>query len=267
MAWPFGRKDRKEVEDDQTDERLRMMANVAIEQVPLPEEGIMTEEDAWTISPGPARVAMGGDSGPAPQYAAPAPAAPVVQNLDTSSLERLIANRLDMVEDVLRGVEHRLGEVPEGAAIGEGAGSHSGDTVVTADGRVISAGGSTARMKGEDSAPLLELYEAQALESNPFLHAPDVFMGESPASVGAPTIAALLLDHLTGMAAVSFIDKAIASGMLTPEEGHELNAIAQLAAPGEAQAALEDHLPDRELLTFSAMISTWRKGKKLQGVE
>ena len=68
MAWPFGRKDRKEVEDDLTDERLRMMANVAIEQVPLPEEGIMTEEDAWTISPGPARVAMGGDSGPAPQY-------------------------------------------------------------------------------------------------------------------------------------------------------------------------------------------------------
>ena len=85
MAWPFGRKDRKEVEDDLTDERLRMMANVAIEQVPLPEEGIMTEEDAWTISPGPARVAMGGDSGPAPQYAAPAPVAPVVQNLDTSS--------------------------------------------------------------------------------------------------------------------------------------------------------------------------------------
>ena len=36
MAWPFGRKDRKEVEDDLTDERLRMMANVAIEQVPLP---------------------------------------------------------------------------------------------------------------------------------------------------------------------------------------------------------------------------------------
>ena len=60
MAWPFGRKsDRKEVEDDLTDERLRMMANVAIEQVPLPEEGIMTEEDAWTISPGPARVGHG----------------------------------------------------------------------------------------------------------------------------------------------------------------------------------------------------------------
>ena len=38
-------------------------------------------------------------------------------------------------------------------------------TVVTADGRVISAGGPTAHMKGEDSAPLLELYEAQALES------------------------------------------------------------------------------------------------------
>ena len=156
-----------------------------------------------------------------------------------------------MVEDVLsRGVEHRLGEVPEGAAIGEGAVSHSGDTVVTADGRVIKCWWfNCAHMKGEDSAPLLELYEAQALESNPFLHAPDVFMGELSASVGAPTIAALLLDHLTGMAAVSFIDKAIALGMLTPEEGHELNAIAQLA-PGEAQAALEDHLPDRELLTF-----------------
>ena len=27
------------------------MANVAIEQVPLPEQGELSEEDAWTISP------------------------------------------------------------------------------------------------------------------------------------------------------------------------------------------------------------------------
>ena len=270
MAWPFGSAGNdRDADAELAEERLKIMANVAIEQVPLPEQGELSEEDAWTISPGPTRARLN-SIGSVPTVAAtlaPQPAAPVNAQVDTSGLERMISSRLDMVEDVLRGVEHRLGEVPEGTAIGEGAVSQSGDTVVTADGRVISAGGSTARMKGEDSAPLLELYEAQALESNPFLHAPDVFMGESPASVGAPTIAALLLDHLTGMAAVSFIDKAIASGMLTPEEGHELNAIAQLAAPGEAQAALEDHLPDRELLTFSAMISTWRKGKKLQGVE
>ena len=86
-------------------------------------------------------------------------------------------------------------------------------------------------------------------------------------SVGAPTVAALLLDHLSGMAAVSFAQKAIASGMLSADEGKDVLAIVQMAAPGEPESALEDHLPHRELLTFSAMISNWRRAKALRGGE
>jgi hypothetical protein len=44
------------------------------------------------------------------------------------------------------------------------------------------------------------------------------------------------------MAAVSFAQKAVQSGMLTDVEGRSVLAIVQLAAPGEAEAALNDHL-------------------------
>ena len=48
---------------------------------------------------------------------------------------------------------------------------------------------------------------------------------------------------MSGMAAVSFAQKAINSGMLTSEEGNAVLAIVQLAAPGETEEALNDHLP------------------------
>jgi len=72
-------------------------------------------------------------------------------------------------------------------------------------------------------------------------------------------VAALLLDHMSGMAAVSFTQKAIASGMLSSEEGQAVMAIVQLAEPGEPETALEDHLPHRQLLVFSALVSSWRQ--------
>jgi len=268
MAWPFGSSGGLgEVEADLTEERLRMMANITIEQVPMPEEGILSEEDAWTISPGPSRVRM--DTGGGRDAPTAVQAAPVAANFDTSALERLISNRLDMVEDVLRGLEHRTFG---GAASGE-EGEDVGE--VDEDGNIISSDGSmnagaigSDRLMREDAAPLLELYEAQALESNPFLRAPYEFGDGSGFGVGAPTVAALLLDHLSGMATVSFVEKAIASGMLNADEGKEVLAIVQLAAPGDAEDALEDHLPNKELLTFSAFVSTWRKSKRLMnGVE
>ena len=55
--------------------------------------------------------------------------------------------------------------------------------------------------------------------------------------------------------------------MLTQEEGNAVLAIVQLATPGEAEAALEDHLPHRELLTFSALVTSWRQIKQLRGEE
>ena len=57
--------------------------------------------------------------------AAPAPA--VSATVDTSGLERLISSRLDMVEDVLRMVEHRL---DEGVLVSESSAAEGEDEYV-----------------------------------------------------------------------------------------------------------------------------------------
>ena len=260
MAWPFGNSANEDIDEDAalTEDRLKIMANIAIEQVPLPEEGELGEEDAWTISPGPTKARLN-SIGSVPSVAAslaPAPVSPVNATVDTSGLERMISSRLDMVEDVLRNVEVRL-ETPSAALAAEGEASEDGDDptaldgdmIVTASGEVISVTGND-RLKEVDEAPLVELYEAQALAANPFLHAPSHGATTAGNSVGAPTVSALLLDNMSGMAAVSFTQKAMSSGMLNDEEGRSVLAIVQLAAPGEAEAALDDHLPHKDLLTF-----------------
>ena len=121
MAWPFSKNTNQNQDADAalTEERLKIMANIAIEQVPLPEEGELNAEDAWTISPG-LTMARLNSIGSVPTVAASlstVAAAPTQVNttVDTSGLERLISNRLDMVEDVLRMVEVRLSESPSGS--------------------------------------------------------------------------------------------------------------------------------------------------------
>ncbi|MBT5255008.1 MAG: hypothetical protein HOL72_04515, partial [Euryarchaeota archaeon] len=279
MAWPFsgGAGESQDADAVLSEERLKMMANVAIEQVPLPEEGELSAEDAWTISPGPTKARLN-SIGSVPSVAASlAPSQPVNMNaqVDTSGLERLISSRLDMVEDVLRLVEHKLDDAsitPEGSQSDETASddseeiadSMSGDVIVTSSGEVITATG-VDRMMGDDEAPLVELYEAQALAANPFLVAPSDGLGGSTNQIGAPTVSALLLDNMSGMAAVSFTQKAIDSGMLSVDEGESVLAIVQLAAPGESEAALEDHLSNKELLTLSALVKSWRSSEGLRG--
>ena len=285
MAWPFSGNSGGNKSADQTlsEERLKILANVAIEQVPFPEQGMLTEEDAWTISPGPTRARINSQQS-VPNVAAtlapaptPVPAAPAT--VDTSGRERLISSRLDMVEDVLRMVEHRLEEgvpaVSESSdddveAYGDGEddeGASAGDRIITASGEVVEVGG-TARMMEDDQGQLVELYEAQALAANPFLVAPrSSGSGNGQSSTGAPTVAALLLDHMSGMAAVSFTQKAMESGMLTQDEGDAVLAIVQLAEPGDPETALEDHLPHRQLLVFSALVSSWRQLHMLRGEE
>ena len=279
MAWPFsgGAGESQDADAVLSEERLKMMANVAIEQVPLPEEGELSAEDAWTISPGPTKARLN-SIGSVPSVAASlAPSQPVNMNaqVDTSGLERLISSRLDMVEDVLRLVEHKLDDAsitPEGSQSDETASddseeiadSMSGDVIVTSSGEVITATG-VDRMMGDDEAPLVELYEAQALAANPFLVAPSDGLGGSTNQIGAPTVSALLLDNMSGMAAVSFTQKAIDSGMLSVDEGESVLAIVQLAAPGESEAALEDHLSNKELLTLSALVKSWRSSDGLRG--
>ncbi len=286
MAWPFSGNSggNKNADQAMSEERLKILANVAIEQVPFPEQGMLSEEDAWTISPGPTRARINSQqsvpnvAATLAPVAAPVPAAPAT--VDTSGLERLISSRLDMVEDVLRMVEHRL---DEGVSVSDAAGGHSeaeyhdddeeseggasGDRIITASGEVVEVGG-TSRMMEDDQGQLVELYEAQALAANPFLVAPrSSGSGNGQSSTGAPTVAALLLDHMSGMAAVSFTQKAMESGMLTQQEGDDVLAIVQLAEPGDPETALEDHLPHRQLLVFSALVSSWRQLHMLRGEE
>jgi len=284
MAWPFSGNSGGNKSADQTlsEERLKILANVAIEQVPFPEQGMLSEEDAWTISPGPTRARINSQQSVPNVAASLAPAAPPVPaapaTVDTSGLERLISSRLDMVEDVLRMVEHRLEEgVPAHAESHEEDGElrdedgeedfSTGDRIITASGEVVEVGG-TSRMMEDDQGQLVELYEAQALAANPFLVAPrSSGSGNGQSSTGAPTVAALLLDHMSGMAAVSFTQKAMESGMLTQDEGDAVLAIVQLAEPGDPETALEDHLPHRQLLVFSALVSSWRQLHMLRGEE
>ena len=272
MAWPFGGNagNDRDADAELAEERLKIMANVAIEQVPLPEQGELSEEDAWTISPGPTRARLN-SIGSVPSVAATlAPAAPVNAQVDTSGLERMISSRLDMVEDVLRLVEHKMEESIASPATGEASeeadvemigdvsvDGNVGDTIVTADGEVLPVGSGVDRLRQSDEARLVELYEAQALAANPFL-AKGSYEQAANDGVGAAMVAALLLDNLSGMAAVSFAQKAVQSGMLTDVEGRSVLAIVQLAAPGDAESALNDHLSHRKLLTFSAIVESWR---------
>ena len=272
MAWPFGSAGNdRDADAELAEERLKIMANVAIEQVPLPEQGELSEEDAWTISPGPTRARLN-SIGSVPTVAAtlaPQPAAPVNAQVDTSGLERMISSRLDMVEDVLGLISHKMEQTNVAPASADGESSEAsgdevvsvdgaeGDTIVTADGEVLPVGGGVDRLRQSDEARLVELYEAQALAANPFL-AKGSYEQAANDGVGAAMVAALLLDNLSGMAAVSFAQKAVQSGMLTEDEGRGVLAIVQLAAPGEAEAALNDHLSHRKLLTFSAIVESWR---------
>ncbi|MEC7255322.1 MAG: hypothetical protein VXV76_01780 [Candidatus Thermoplasmatota archaeon] len=286
MAWPFSNNtgNIRDADAELSEERLKILSNVAIEQVPLPEEGELSEEDAWTISPGPTRAKLNsiGSVPTVSQTMAPAQPTQVNAQVDTSGLERLISSRLDMVEDVLglvekrieesmqiHTVEHKVDEEGNPIVGHEGAMDtemSAGDTIITASGEVIPAAG-VDRLMAHDEAPLVELYEAQALAANPFLVAPSSGPTTQANKVGAPTVAALLLDNMSGMAAVNFVQKAMNSGMLNQDEGKAVLAIVQLATPGEAEEALEDHLPHRELLTFSALVTSWRQVKQLRGEE
>ncbi|MCS5536664.1 MAG: hypothetical protein NZ770_01025, partial [Candidatus Poseidoniaceae archaeon] len=195
-------------------------------------------------------------------------------------------SRLDMVEDTMRSmsfqIQDAITKIPEssvssvegeegeeGDEDGEEGSisdsteispvSDSTDRVITATGEVIQAPTGSTRMAGDDQASLMELYEAQALALNPFLATPEGLEEVSRSvDVGSYTLAALLLDNMTGMAATSFLQKAIQSGMLTEDEYNAVVAIVHLAVSGDPESALEDKLPNRELLTFSALITAWR---------
>ncbi len=284
MAWSFaGQAAENAADDESTRIRLLEMSGVSIEEVPLPEAGSLAEDEAWTIGPGPARARIGATDVvlAVQQKSLPAGATNVQATVDTSGLERLISSRLDQVEDTLRGVETRLidtiptlggiaaegeegedAELPDGVDAESSLDENSGDQIITSSGEVIQIDAENSRLMDVDSAPLLELYEAQALSLNPFLSSGvDLAELTDEITIGAHTIAALLLDKLSGMAASSFVSKAQASGMLSDDEASSVLAIVQLASPGEPDEALNDHLIDRDLLALSTLIIAWRKSQ------
>lgn len=308
MAWPLGRGGRKgsrnadaDAQDDISIRRLEAMSNVGYEEVPLPDEGELSEEEAWTISPTSAVVRIGsqmvGDSsGKSSPAASPSPVQSVSATVDTKALERLLSSRLDMVEDTMRSmsfqIQNAITNIPESSESSEdeedadtdseeddGDGKLEAgviasemdvsvgdvpDRVITATGQIIqpSATGSN-RMAANDAASLLELYEAQALNLNPFLAAPEGLEEVTKSiDVGPHMLAALLLDNMTGMAATSFLQKAAQSGMLNEVEYNSIVSIVHLAVAGDPESALDDKLPNKELLTFAALITAWRNNSQ-----
>jgi hypothetical protein len=286
MAWPLGlggrnRKQSKDsAEDDISLQRLESMTNVGYEEVPLPDEGELSEEEAWTISPTSATVRIGSQIASAAAEPAPSGAgANAVASIDTKGLERMMSSRLDMVEDTIRSMSYQLTdaiasrpteivevvstESTESADADDvddssTPESDSGDRLITAVGQVLPAG-AVASSPVVDEGSLMELYEAQALAVNPFLLTPDIISEVSRSvDVGSQTIAALLLDQMTGMAATSFLQKAVQSGMLTEDEYNEVISIVHLALPGDPESALEDRLANKDLLSLSSLIAAWR---------
>jgi hypothetical protein len=291
MAWPLGlggrnrKQSKNSAEDDISLQRLEAMTNVGYEEVPLPDEGELSEEEAWTISPTSATVRIGS------QIASAAPdttsssggGGSVVASIDTKALERMVSSRLDMVEDTIRSMSYQLtdaiasrvtvverAESTEPAVVDEGddsstPDSDSGDKLITAIGQVLDPLHiEVASSPVVEAGSLMELYEAQALAVNPFLLTPETISEVSrSADVGSQTIAALLLDQMTGMAATSFLQKAVQSGMLTEDEYNEVISIVHLALPGDPESALEDRLINKDLLTLSSLIAAWR-AKKVQ---
>ncbi len=273
--------------------RLKALSDVAIDEVATPDAGVLTAEEAWTISAEPSKVRIGSGAAANAPISAPSlsspfptkaqPAAP--SQVDTGAIERLVATRMDTIEDSMKAMEIRLletlpqlvevvssgtGEASDDAESSEEEEVESSDldTIVTADGEVIQSGSMEVSPDMESSEKqmesLMELYEAQALALNPFLANPGNISEQlnERNAIGPHMLAALLLDNLTGMGAASFTRKAISSKLLSDAEGSVLLSIVELAEPGDPDSALSDALPNRALLTFITLLESWRNTRQ-----
>jgi len=276
--------------------RLKALSDVAIDEVATPDAGVLNPDEAWTISAEPSKIRIGsGAAGNSPisapslgsspfptkaQQAAPA-------QVDTGAIERLVASRMDTMEDSMKAMEIRLLEmIPQLAQVVNAGSNENGsddgdegseDESNDADSEEEVAEGDTVQSGSMEVSPdvdssekkmdsLMELYEAQALALNPFLANPSGLSEQlnERNSVGPHMLAALLLDNLTGMGAASFTRKAISSKLLTDAEGTVLLSIVELAEPGDPDSALTDALPNRGLLTFITLLESWRSSRQVK---
>jgi len=232
--------------------RLEALSQAAIDQIEILPEASLAEEEAWTLTPAPSRVRFeAAEVGHMVSTSAP------TATLDTGDIERKMDERFERLEATLSMMEARMME--------GGAMAAPGDTLVTAEGSAtLGADGEYAEVFDaieESRDSLLDMYEINALDLNPFLSP-----GAGSAALGGPNVAttqlvALLLDHLSGADAVAFLAKAEKSGVLSKAESTELSGIVSLASPGAASEVEGRHLPHRALLTFSAMLTSWRRGR------
>ena len=272
--------------------RLKALSDVAIDEVATPDAGVLTADEAWTISAEPSKVRIGAGAsanapinvpslGRSPFPTKAQPAAPA--QVDTGALERLVSSRMDTMEDSMKAMEIRLLEmIPQLAQVvnasEEGDSEASGDSEDSSESENEDSAddSGTVQSGSMDISPdmdasekkmdsLMELYEAQALALNPFLANPSGISDQLSQrnSVGPHMLAALLLDNLTGMGAASFTRKAISSKLLSDAEGTVLLSIVELAEPGDPDSALSDALPNRSLMTFITLLESWRSSRQV----
>ena len=244
-------------------QRLESLSEQAIEAVTVPEESIPIEEDAWTLAPSPARARVGA-SGLEPVPVESKPTSDTPATIDTKAIEQRMDDRFDRIEATMSIMDARLTQLHVSDNL-----SHAlpTDTLVTSEGEEGAPTEETAPGDSDESeslqemerVSLLDLYEGSVADLNPFLNRRADSHSGGPI-VTVSEISALLLDHLSSEQALTFIEKAKTSGMVTKDEAAELVAIVGLADPAINNDGSE-HLPHRTLLMFGSMVEAWRNSQ------
>ncbi len=259
----FG-KNEDDVADEQATSRLESLATHSIDVATIPLDAAPIEEDAWTLSPSPARARIGA-TGLEPTDSTTQNSSGKQANFDTKEIEDKMDTRFDRIEATMAMLDARLTQLKDVAGTPYTIPTDKLITMDTDDGEVgVEAEDEESDVESEvndiqqPDVNLLDLYESRIAELNPFLNQrPGALTENLP--ITTSEIVALLLDNLSSTNATSFVDKAAASGMITTNECTVLKGLIDLADPTINENAAE-HLPHRELLMFNAMIGAWRQG-------
>ena len=242
-------------------DRLDQASSVTVDQIDIPPEYRPTDLEAWLFTPGATRVGfIGMGSGGSVAPAGAPPENTVSSGPPPAELLKLLADRFERLEASIGHMETNMALAQNSAPRVES----TGDVMHTIgpDGEVIavnlgdSGSDAPSGLDATHAGPgLLDLYEAQSLELNPFLRSKDGAI--SGPGIDPAKIVALILDNLSGTDARSFIAAAAESGFLSSAEAKTLGGIASLAEDGVSKGG-NPTLPNRPLLTFVAMVESWR---------
>jgi hypothetical protein len=245
--------------------RLDKVAKLSVEHVDIPTEFRPTDLEAWLFAPSGTRVGVLGD----PQANQGQDMIPELVDMVKDRFERL-ETAMDLMEANIKMTAQQTAKIAAESvsmAPSGGGGGDSQDVIHTVgdDGAVTSrpvdgppSGVGNLTAGGLPGGPgLLDLYEAQSLAVNPFLKSSEADALMHGPSVDPTKIVALLLDHMNGADALSFLKAASKSGVITSAEEKALSSIATLAEPGEGSEGAPS-VSNRTLLTFAALIEAWR---------